>query len=166
MPLLDKRSVRIRSKSDKSELGKKDNTRLRYLYRNIVQIERDKGLQETYLGFPFLAGNVNHDFYVRGPLILFPINLQFKQEGKQPGWYIVFPEDEKPIPNRALMEAIKKKGGPTLTDSFSDELEDLLNTIEDSKEIASNDNAEATFMNGLVKLLKENEFRIDYTNSN
>jgi hypothetical protein len=49
--LLDKRSIRIRPKSDKSDLGKKDNTRLRYLYRNIVQIERDKGLQETYLGF-------------------------------------------------------------------------------------------------------------------
>jgi hypothetical protein len=72
--------------------------------------------------FSFLVGNVNPEFYVRGPLISFPINLEFKQEGKQPGWYIVFPEDGKPILNRALMEAIKKKGGPNLTESFPDDL--------------------------------------------
>jgi hypothetical protein len=29
--------------------------------RNIIQIEREKGLQETYLGFPFLVGNVVMD---------------------------------------------------------------------------------------------------------
>jgi hypothetical protein len=143
----------------------KDNARLRYLYRNIVQIEREKGLQETYLGFPFLVGNVNPEFFVRGPLILFPIRLEFRQETKQPGWYIVFPEDEKPILNRALIEALKKNGGPSLTDSFSNELEDLFNKIEDSKKIASN-SVEATFVTGLVKLLKENEFPLDYTNSN
>ncbi len=45
--LLDRKSIRIISKSDKTEIAKKDNTRLRYLYRNIIQIERDKGLQET-----------------------------------------------------------------------------------------------------------------------
>ena len=136
--LLDKRSIRIISKADKTELARKDNTRLRYLYRNVIQIERDKGLQETYLGFPFLVGNVNNEFHVRGPLILFPINLEYKQEGKLPGWYIVFPEDRKPILNRALMEAIRKKGGPSLTDSFSDDMEDLFNNIEDGKEIERN----------------------------
>ena len=91
--LLDKRFIRIISKSDKTELARKDNTRLRYLYRNVIQIEREKGLQETYIGFPFLVGNVNNEFYIRGPLILFPINLEYKQEGKQPGWYIAFPQD-------------------------------------------------------------------------
>ncbi|MFZ0512012.1 MAG: hypothetical protein WAM14_10425, partial [Candidatus Nitrosopolaris sp.] len=128
-------------------------------------IEREKGLQETYLGFPFLVGNVNPEFYVRGPLILFPINLEFRQESKQPGWYIAFPEDGKPILNRALIEALKKNGGPSLTDSFADELEDLFNKIEDNEKIASS-NVEATFVTGLIKLLKENEFPLDYANSN
>jgi hypothetical protein len=36
--LLDKRSIRIISKSDKTGLDRKDNTRLRYLYRNVTQI--------------------------------------------------------------------------------------------------------------------------------
>jgi hypothetical protein len=161
--LLDKRSIRIISKSDKTELARKDNTRLRYLYRNVIQIEREKGLQETYLGFPFLVGNVNNEFYIRGPLILFPINLEYKQEGKQPGWYIVFPQDRKPILNRALMAAIRKKGGPSLTDSFSDEMEDLFNNIEDGKERERNKDAESVFVTGLIKLLKENEFPLDYT---
>ena len=164
--LLDKRSIRIISKSDKTELARKDNTRLRYLYRNVIQIEREKGLQETYLGFPFLVGNVNNEFYVRGPLILFPLNLEYKQEGKLPGWYIVFPEDRKPILNRALMEAIRKKEGPSLTDSFSDEMEDLFNNIEDGKEIEGNKKAESVFVTGLIRLLKENEFPLGYTSSN
>jgi hypothetical protein len=107
--LLDRRPIRIQSKSDKSELARKDNARLRYLYRNIIQIEREKGLQETYLGFPFLVGNVNPEFYVRGPLILFPIKMEFRQETKQPGWYIVFLEDEKPILNKAPHRSIKKE---------------------------------------------------------
>ena len=162
--LLDRRPIRIQSKSNKSE-ARKDNAGLRYLYRNIVQIEREKGLQETYLGFPFLVGNVNPEFFVRGPFILFPINLEFRQESKQPGWYIVFPEDGKPILNRALIGALKKNGGPSLTDSFADELEDLFNNIEDSKKKASN-GVEATFVNGLIKLLKEKEFPLDYANSN
>jgi hypothetical protein len=164
--LLDKRSIRIISKSDKTELARKDNTRLRYLYRNVIQIEREKGLQETYIGFPFLVGNVNNEFYIRGPLILFPINLEYKQEGKQPGWYIAFPQDRKPILNRALMAAIRKKGGPSLTDSFSDEMEDLLNNIEDGKEVERNKNPENVFVTGLIKLLKENEFPLDYTSPN
>ncbi len=42
------------------------------------------------------------------------------------------------ILNRALMQAIRNKGGPSLTDSFSDELEDLYNRIEDGKEIKPN----------------------------
>ena len=158
--------IALRNQRIYQMLARKDHTRLRYLYRNIMQIERDKGLEETYLGFPFLVGNVNQEFYVRGPLILFPIHLEYKQEGKLPGWYIVFPEDRKPILNRALMEAMKKKGGPCLTDSFSDELEDLLNQIEDSKEMASSNNTEAKFVTGLIKLLKENGFDLDHTNTN
>jgi Protein of unknown function (DUF4011) len=163
--LLHKSPIRILSKSDKSKVARKDNTRLRYLYRNIIQIEREKGLRETYLGFPFLVGHVNNELYVRGPLILFRVNLVDRQEGKQLGWYIEFPEDGKPILNRALMEAIRKKGGPSLIDSFSDDLEDLCNRIEDGKQIEPNMNAETAFMTGLIKL-KENEFPLDYTSSN
>jgi hypothetical protein len=40
--LLDKRSIRVISKSDKTEFARKDNTRLRYLYRNVIQIERKR----------------------------------------------------------------------------------------------------------------------------
>jgi hypothetical protein len=61
------------------------------------------------------------------------------------------------------MEAIRKKGGPSLTDSFSDDMEDLFNNIEDGKEIERNQNAESVFVTGLIRLLKENEFPLDYT---
>ena len=64
------------------------------------------------------------------------------------------------------MAAIRKKGGPSLTDSFSDEMEDLLNNIEDGKEVERNKNPENVFVTGLIKLLKENEFPLDYTSPN
>ena len=52
-----------------------------------------------------------------------------------------------------------------LISTIYNELEDLLNKIEDSKKIASN-SVEAVFVTDLIKLLKENEFPLDYANSN
>ena len=40
--------------SDNSEFVNKDRTKLKTLYRNIIQIERETGRNETYFGFPFL----------------------------------------------------------------------------------------------------------------
>ena len=45
-------------------------------------------------------------------------------------------------------------------------MEDLLNNIEDGKEVERNKNPENVFVTGLIKLLKENEFPLDYTSPN
>ena len=68
----------------------KEKYRLRSLYHNVTQIERETGLQDTYLGFPFLVGHVNDNelTYVRGPIVLFPVSIENKQEEKPVGiWY-------------------------------------------------------------------------------
>ena len=68
--LLGKNSVRIISESNRSDIAESNRIKLKSLYRNVTQIERETGLQETYLGFPFLVGHVNDDesTYIRGPV--------------------------------------------------------------------------------------------------
>jgi len=109
--ILDKKPMCIIPNSDESDYANRYRTRIRNLHRNTTQIERETGRQETYLGFLFLQGHISEDRYVRGPFIHFPVYTLYKQEGKLPGWYIVFSDDKKPILNRALLEALKKKRG-------------------------------------------------------
>jgi hypothetical protein len=105
------------------------------------------------LGFPFLVGYIDEQTYVRGPLVLFPVGIEYRRETKTPGWY-VFPSNEKvPILNRALLTAIKKNAGLGVSSSMMNELEDLLDRIKDMKS-----NTELAFIEGLSNLLIENSF--------
>src|SRR2546425_5149975 len=83
--LVDKKSICIIPNSEKSRWAESERTKLRSLYRNITQIQRETGLQETYLGFPFVEGHISKRWYVRGPLVLFPVSIIYKNEGKLPG---------------------------------------------------------------------------------
>ena len=95
---------------DDTEIGNQDRTKIKTLYRNVTQIERETGRQETYMGFPFLAGHPIANRYIRGPLILFPISIEHKREGKTAGGLLLF-KAKKPTVNRALTEAIAKASG-------------------------------------------------------
>jgi superfamily I DNA and/or RNA helicase/very-short-patch-repair endonuclease len=159
--ILDRKGVCIISNSDKSHSAEKERMRLRKLYRNTIDIQRQTGRQEMYLGFPFLVGHVNKQLYVRGPLILFPVSIVYRQEGKPAGWYILFSEDKDPILNRALMQRIRIGGGQTLQYSFEEEFENLLDKLEERK-AKSNHGLEQLFLNELVNILQEHKFPIDY----
>ena len=80
----------------------------------MTQLEFETGLQGTYLGFPFLVGYIYEDTYVRGPLVLFPVYVEYRREARGAGWYISFEQDKMPILNRALLTGIEKKSGITL----------------------------------------------------
>lgn len=84
-------------------------SKLKTLSRNLMQIEEETGQQTGYFGFPFLQGHPNPDFYIRGPLVLFPISLEYKRQAKNGGWFLHF-ADKRPILNGALIAALKKKG--------------------------------------------------------
>ena len=64
--------------------------KLRHLSNNLKQIEEETGQQTGFLGFPFLQGHANSDFYVRGPLILFPVTLEQKRQARGGGWFLNF----------------------------------------------------------------------------
>lgn len=159
--ITDRRPVCIVPDSDRLRSTEKERTMLQNLYRNITQIRRETGRQEVYLGFPFLVGHVTEQLYVRGPLILFPVSIVYTQESKPFGWYIVFSEDKDPILNRALLEALKSENGPRLPDSFTDDLENLINRIQELKG-NRRENIELLFLDGLFNILRENSFPIDY----
>jgi hypothetical protein len=101
--------------SDNSELADKDRVKLRSLYRTLGQLELETGLEEAYLGFPFLVGHVGLDTYVRGPLILFPISIEYRKFGRPSGWFLSFSKEKPIIVNRALMALLKKKGRISLS---------------------------------------------------
>jgi len=132
--LLGRSSIRILSDSDRSDLAENNRIRLRSLYRNVTQIERETGLQETYLGFPFLVGHIDDDELtsVRGPVVLFPVSLEYKRETK-PGWYLVPSQEKPPTLNRALLAAIKKNAGLGVSNSFMEEFESLIDKIRNLK---------------------------------
>ena len=100
------------------------------MYRNLTQIELETGLQESYLGFPFLEGHIGIDAYIRAPLILFPISIEYQKMGRPPGWYLVFSKEKPTILNRALLALLSKKGRIYASDSFLEQLEELLEGVE------------------------------------
>lgn len=161
--LLGKNGVCVVADSDDSELAEKSRVKLKSLYRNITQVERETGLKDNYLGFPFLEGHIGPDTYVRAPLVLFPMSLERRENGKPPGWYASFSKDKSPILNRALLVALKKIGGYSFSESFYDEFEDLLDLADERQNLKNGDkgagknhDVESLFLQGLIDLLIRN----------
>ncbi len=52
------------------------NGKLKHLHRSITEIQREKGLYDLYLGFPFLTGiPIGTETLIQAPLILVPVTL-------------------------------------------------------------------------------------------
>lgn len=160
--LLGKSSIRIISESNKSDIAESNRLRLRSLYRNVIQIERETGLQETYLGFPFLVGHVNNNelTYVRGPVVLFPVSIEYKREAK-PGWYLVPSQEKPPTLNRALLTAIMKNAGLGGSNFFMEEFEGMIDKLRNLK-----NNVESNFIDELTNLLLQNDFPLEVPKNN
>jgi len=108
-------------------------SKLRTLSRNLMQIEEETGQQTGYLGFPFLQGHPNPEFYIRGPLVLFPISLEYKRQAKNGGWFLHF-ADKRPILNGALIAALKKKGGYQLPENYEETFDDLIEDLSNGQD--------------------------------
>lgn len=118
-------SVNILFDSIEDEEADSARAKLRNLSRNMNLIEEETGQQTGYFGFPFLEGHLNSDFYIRGPLVLFPINLERKRQARGGGWFVNL-TDNRPLLNGALIAAIKKKGEYNLTEDYEERFDDLI----------------------------------------
>ena len=121
--------------------------RLGVLYRNLRLIEEETGQQTGFLGFPFLQGHVDEEFFIRGPVILFPINLEQKRQARG-GWYLNL-ADNKPRLNGALLGAIKKKTNLDFQKDYEELFDEL---IED---IIINDDIDQVFFQKINEYVKK-----------
>lgn len=176
--ILRNRPLCIVKDSDDSESAIKDKKNLKTLFRNIIQLERETGRQETYLGYPFLVGPILKDKYIRGPLILFSISIEHRREGRIPGWYIVFSKEKRPQLNKALIEAIRKESTIVFPGPLFDEFDNMIDSFSESKNIEStttticnkdskkNNSTEFVFISELYKVLINNRCPITSYNDN
>ena len=102
--------------------------KLKSLKRSLALIEEETGQQTGYLGFPFLEGHIDPDFYVRGPIVLFPISLEYSRKARNGGWFLRL-EDKRPILNGALIVALKKRGGYDLPEDYEDTFDDMIERV-------------------------------------
>jgi len=112
--------------SDQSDEAEATRSNLTYLERSARTIFEETGLSDLYLGFPFLVGQAGEESFVRAPLILFPVRLERVRRDTSPGWYLTFAEDEYPVINRALLAALKKACGVSISEEFQERLDDIL----------------------------------------
>ncbi|GAB4296030.1 MAG: hypothetical protein Kow0090_11040 [Myxococcota bacterium] len=99
---------------------------LKELYRFWDSLKEEKGLDELYLGFCWLEGNLDLNTFIRAPLALVPIKLWHKLEGKQQGWVISISNEQPIISNRTLLALLRKvKGLKIDADKFDDDLRNI-----------------------------------------
>ena len=53
---------------------------LKYLKREVEEIQKETGKYDLYIGFPYVFGKVNADINVKAPLLLFPVSLTVEKE--------------------------------------------------------------------------------------
>ena len=101
---------------------------LRTLKRTLDQISNETGQHTGYLGYPFLEGSPERGMYVRGPVALFPMSIAHEKKARGSGWSMRL-LDRRPILNRALFEALRKKAGYDLPDGYEDDFDGVIEQV-------------------------------------
>ncbi|MFQ5999033.1 MAG: DUF4011 domain-containing protein, partial [Candidatus Bathyarchaeia archaeon] len=153
--LISRLSFCVAPDSEQTPDGEMRRQNLISLSRNMRLIEDETGIHDLYIGFPFLQGHLTAEHYVRAPLVLIPVRLEYRKVARPSGWYISFPE-ENAIWNRALFAAARKVGGLSVPDEIQDQLEELLEIVNQDK-IAP----VTTFHRGIEELLLKARFPLE-----
>ena len=53
---------------------------LKYLKREVEEIQKETGKYDLYIGFPYVFGKINDDISVKAPLLLFPVSLTVEKD--------------------------------------------------------------------------------------
>lgn len=100
---------------------------LKSIYREVSNIQKEKGSYDLYIGYPFVEGKFKDGTIVKAPLILFPIRLKIENEEV----FLSNIEDEYISINKTFILGFKKYNEIKLKD-FELEFEEL-----NSKDILS-----------------------------
>ncbi len=118
--------------SDDSDTAKDIRASVTQLERSVRLIFEESGLDDCYLGFPFVVGHIAPDKFVRAPIVLFPASLERVRGSRGAGFYLTFSEDEPPVLNRALLAALRKVRGIAVPKGLEDSLAAALEAPEGS----------------------------------
>ena len=118
--------------SDDSDTAADIRASVTQLERSVRLIFEESGLDDCYLGFPFVVGHIAPDKFVRAPVVLFPASIERVRGSRGAGWYIAFSQDEPPVLNRALLAALRKVRGIAPPSGFEDSLAEVLEAPEGS----------------------------------
>ena len=73
-----KKSVKDLSPSQKIVSGQLAS--LKYLKREVEEMEKETGLYDLYIGYPFVVGQLSPDIQLRAPLLLFPAHIHIEKD--------------------------------------------------------------------------------------
>lgn len=122
------------------------------LFNEIDLKEREVGLYELYIGYPFIEGKLLDGKTVRAPLFLFPSSIK-KREGK---WYYKNLNEEKIYINKAFLLAYKESFEANIDHipEEYEEVEEFFQCEESIKELS-------TFIEHCLKWGNDNNIKID-----
>jgi very-short-patch-repair endonuclease len=123
IPLLPKPSEKNQEKHQKLDRN------LTYLSRSITEIKNEKGMEDLYIGFPFLRGMPKgSDTAIQAPIFLLPVKIEKVTPKKgAPTWQIRANKDAPAFFNKTLFYALSKFLGVQMNlELFEEEIPDEL----------------------------------------
>lgn len=125
------------------------------LFNEIDAKERETGLYELYLGYPFVEGKLLDSTTVRAPLFLFPSSI-YKRDGE---WFFKNLNKEKIYINKVFLMACKDINKVNI-ESIEEEYEEINEFFKDIQKIEGYDD----FFEEIKKWGKNNNILIDISN--
>lgn len=109
--------------SEEAELHLKLSKRLTHLYRSVTDLEREKGLHDLYIGFPFLVGfPIGSNTVIQAPVFLLPVTLEKITPKKgAANWILKSSKDVPAVFNKTLFFALSKLCKLTINQNIFDE---------------------------------------------
>lgn len=105
--LHNKDSIFLLSRSSMEEEAIRASYQLTSLYRNVISIKEQTGVEDLYVGYPFISGKMADGTFIQAPVFLFPVRL-VRQDNREPGWLLHIESKEEVLLNRTLLLAFQK----------------------------------------------------------
>ncbi len=78
---------------------------LKYLKREVEETEKETGLYDLYIGYPFVVGYLSKDIQLKAPLLLFPAHINIEKDDAE----LTLTPNQPVMLNKALVLAYAKE---------------------------------------------------------
>lgn len=92
-------------KSGSAKIASAQLGALKYLKREVEEGEKETGLYDLYIGYPFVVGNLSKDIQLKAPLLLFPAHINIDKDEAE----LTLTASQPIMLNKALVLAYAKE---------------------------------------------------------